>query len=196
MTAPKKPATKKKVAATATKPDKPKKYKTAERRLPAGTVDRLKAAIKPKHPLMLDGKSWDKQKCIDILFNRIASSSKSMVTLLKEGHDGWPLPEYMTIRRWIDEDPALCEKYARVKEDQAEYMADEMMDIADEMPLTNPITGSLDSASVQHKRLRTETRKWLMGKLKPKKYGDKLDLNHTGNIGIESLIAGAGDEPG
>jgi len=148
----------------------------------------------PKHPLMLNGQSWDRQKVIDILFQRIASSSKSIVMLLKEGHEGWPLPEYMTIRRWIDEDDELCKQYARVKEDQAEFMAGEMMDIADEMPLTNPITGAIDGAAVQHQKLRTETRKWLMGKLKPKKYGDRINLDHAGSIGIEKLITEAGAE--
>lgn len=152
------------------------------------------AVKKPKHPLMLNGQSWDKQKCIDILFKRIASSSKSIVALLAEGYEGWPMPEYMTIRRWIDADSELCEQYVRVKEDQAEFMADEMIDIADATPLMHPITGAVDPGSVQHARLRAETRKWLMGKLKPKKYGDKIDLNHSGNIGIESLIAGAGDD--
>jgi len=149
---------------------------------------------KPKHPLMLNGQSWDRQKVMDILCERVASSSKSLVTLLKAGHDGYNLPSYVIISKWMADDPDLVNQYARAKEQQAEYMADEMMDIADEMPLTNPITGSLDSASVQHQRLRTDTRKWLMGKLKPKKYGDKVALDHSGNIGIEQLIAGAGDD--
>lgn len=158
---------------------------------PAGKSQKPKKPDqKPSNPLMINGQSWDRQKCIDILFNRIASSSKSIVALLKEGYEGWPMPEYMTIRRWIDEDPDLCEKYARVKEAQAEYMADEMMDIADEPPEIHPVTGGKDSAAVQHQRLRIDTRKWLMGKLKPKKYGDKLDLNHSGSVGLERLVAG------
>lgn len=148
---------------------------------------------KPANPLMLDSKSWNKQAVMDILCERVASSSKSLVTLLREGHEGHKLPSYVIISKWMAADAELVNQYARAKEQQAEYMADEMMDIADEMPLINPITGAIDSAAVQHQRLRTETRKWLMGKLKPKKYGDKIDLNHSGNIGIELLVAEAGE---
>lgn len=148
----------------------------------------------PRHPLMINGQSWDRRKVMDVLCQRIASCTKSIATILKEGHEGSTLPDYVTIKAWLAEDRELSTQYARAKEDQAEYMAEEMMEISDAIPLMHPITGAVDPGSVQHARLRAETRKWLMGKLKPKKYGDKLDLNHSGNIGIESLIAGAGDD--
>ena len=59
-------------------------------------------------------------------------------------------------------------------------VTDEMLDIADDG--TNdyyfgkddqPI---VDSDHIQRSRLRIETRKWLSSKLKPKKYGEKLQL--------------------
>jgi hypothetical protein len=37
--------------------------------------------------------------------------------------------------------------------------------------------GKLDGVSVAHARLRVDTRKWLLSKLAPKKYGDKLELS-------------------
>jgi len=167
--------------------------KTASKKKPVKKPADRKS-VKPVHPLMLDSKSWNKQKVMDILCERVASSSKSLVTLLRDGHEGHKLPSYVIISKWMSVDEELVNQYARAKEQQAEYMADEMMDIADEMPLTNPMTGAIDSAAVQHQRLRTETRKWLMGKLKPKKYGDKIDVEHSGKIGIETLITEAGAE--
>lgn len=104
------------------------------------------------------------------------------------------MPEAGTVCRWLTEYDEFSEQYTKAREAQAEMMADQIMDIADEMPLMNPITGAVDGASVNHKRLRIDARKWVAAKLLPKKYGDKLDLNHTGKIGIESLIASAGDD--
>ena len=54
-------------------------------------------------------------------------------------------------------------------------MLEEILEIAD-----NP---TLDA---QEKRVRIDTRKWAMGKLKPKKYGDKQTLEH-GNKDGEAL---------
>jgi hypothetical protein len=53
-------------------------------------------------------------------------------------------------------------------------MAEDALDILDEdVPRTEH---GLDGAAVADKRLRFEGRKWLIAKLKPKKYGEKLDL--------------------
>lgn len=38
----------------------------------------------------------------------------------------------------------------------------------------------LNGEHVQRSRLRIETRKWLMAKMKPKKYGEKLDMTSDG----------------
>ncbi len=40
----------------------------------------------------------------------------------------------------------------------------------------------LNGEHVQRSRLRIDTRKWLAGKLKPKKYGDRINLDHAGEI--------------
>jgi hypothetical protein len=39
---------------------------------------------------------------------------------------------------------------------------------------------------IQHRRLQVDARKWMLGKMNPKKYGDKLetDNNHSGKIEI------------
>lgn len=94
---------------------------------------------------------------------------------------------------WKMKHTEFSEQYARAKEDQADLFADEIAAIADETPLTNPITGSIDSAAVQHQRLRVDARKWAASKLKPKSYGDRVSLDHSGKLGIESLIVGAND---
>ncbi|MFN8996423.1 MAG: hypothetical protein ACK5X3_22525, partial [Pseudomonadota bacterium] len=48
-------------------------------------------------------------------------------------------------------------------------------EIAD-MPPAYTAEGKIDPADVNNRRLQIDTRKWLASKLKPKRYGDKLEL--------------------
>ena len=59
--------------------------------------------------------------------------------------------------------------YARACEQRVEVYASEIIELADE-----PIAPN-DNAAVQRARLRVDTRKWLMSKLAPRKYGDRVE---------------------
>lgn len=104
---------------------------------------------------------------------------------------GVPIASFL---RYCDEDrDGLLERSMRAREVCYEVMGHKTIEMAQEMPLTNPVTGALDSAAVQWKRLQVDTMFRLLGKLAPKRWGDKIDVNHSGKVGLESLIAGAGD---
>ncbi|MDE3023787.1 MAG: hypothetical protein KGI54_18380, partial [Pseudomonadota bacterium] len=92
-------------------------------------------------------------------------------------HDHWP--EYTVIRRWLREDkfPEFSHLYARAKEEQAETMGEDIILIADNK-----------GADPNDKRVRIDARKWLMGKLKPKKYGDTLTHDFSGPMKIKVNI--------
>jgi hypothetical protein len=81
-----------------------------------------------------------------------------------------------TFLDWCTADPDLAGQYARARDTMIDAMVDETMRLADEPPSTNPITGAIDSASVAKQRLQVDTRKWLLSKLAPKKYGDRLEV--------------------
>lgn len=72
-----------------------------------------------------------------------------------------------TVYDWLKDKDKLefQEKYARAKEDSADYLADELLEIAD-----NELT------DVQSRRIRIDTRKWIASKLKAKKYGDSTQI--------------------
>ena len=76
---------------------------------------------------------------------------------------------------WTVEDAALAEAYARARETLIERMAAETLAIAD-APVGSTEHGTTDSGAVQKQRLQVDTRKWLLSKLAPKKYGDKVTL--------------------
>lgn len=87
-------------------------------------------------------------------------------------------PSIQTFFRWLREKESFREQYARAKEEASDALVEEMLDISDDsLPnaLEN-ITEKGANAVVQAHKLKVDTRKWIASKLKPKKYGEKLDV--------------------
>jgi hypothetical protein len=80
-----------------------------------------------------------------------------------------------TFGRWVDEDAELAEEYARAREDLVEFIAAETLALAD-APVGSTDSGSTDTGAVQKQRLQVDTRKWLLSKLAPRKYGDRVQV--------------------
>lgn len=95
---------------------------------------------------------------------------KSLRSVLKE--DGMPHSTYFF--RWVRENKEFAGQYARAMEERTEAMAEDILELSDNV--------EADSNKIQKVRLQTENRKWLMSKMKPKKYGDKLDLTSDGKV--------------
>lgn len=127
------------------------------------------------------------QKVADRLCAEIASTSKSLRTICKM--DG--MPSVQTVLKWLREDKnGFLAQYTRAKEEQADYLVEEMIDIADDgsndlMTITKgDVSYEVENKEVTNRsKLRVETRKWISSKLKPKKYGDRLDVGHRGKDG-------------
>lgn len=117
----------------------------------------------------------------------------AMVTVCKNDET---LPSPRTVYRWLRTHPEFCQNYEQAKEDQADLMVEEMVDIADNgtndwMERYNKdnecIGWQINGEHVQRSRLRLDFRKWAASKFKPKKYGDKSTVAHEGNIGLIDL---------
>lgn len=105
---------------------------------------------------------------------------------------------YQTVRDWIDADKGRSGMYARAREDRADKIADEIVAISDEIDVKaatdehGEVRLSLDAAAVARNRLRVDARKWVASKLKPRVYGDKLDVTQeltVKNLSDEQLQA-------
>lgn len=81
-------------------------------------------------------------------------------------------PSKATFYNWINNNEALLDKYARAKQDSSDALADDIQDIADSV-----LIGQYDPAAA---RVAIDAKKWVASKLKPKKYGDKLDVTTDG----------------
>ncbi len=82
---------------------------------------------------------------------------------------------HSTFLLWMKDDAELADSYARAREDLIERIANEVIELSDADVGLQP-DGKKDWAAVQKHKLQVDTRKWLLSKLAPKKYGDKLEL--------------------
>jgi len=94
---------------------------------------------------------------------------------------GVKLPSFL---RWVGEDKELADQYASAREIGLEAMAHDILDIADDGQ-NDTYTDEDGNTRTDHdviarSRLRVDSRKWLLSKLLPKKYGDKLDVTSGG----------------
>lgn len=99
---------------------------------------------------------------VEEICNRIAEG-ESLRKICESDH----LPTRETVRLWLADETKsdFLGRYARAREEQADYYADEIIQIADEATDHNKA------------RLQIDSRKWVASKLKTKAYGDKVD--HT-----------------
>jgi hypothetical protein len=80
--------------------------------------------------------------------------------------------------RWVEEDERLAEQYTRARARLLDAQAEELEEIGERA------ASAQTAVEVAGLRLLSDNRKWLLSKLAPKKYGDKLDLNHGGKIAV------------
>jgi len=100
------------------------------------------------------------------------------------------MPSMSSIFRWLVEEPGFWEHYARGRGVQAEMMADEILEIADDGRNDYMERNGYEVANKEHigrSRLRVEARLKLMEKLAPKKYGAKLELG--GKVALDPISA-------
>jgi hypothetical protein len=94
------------------------------------------------------------------------------------------MPADATVREWVvDDRDGFSAQYTRAIQARAVLWAEEITGIADDGSndtYIDPNTGQekTNAEVVARSRLRVDTRKWMLSKVLPKVYGDKLDLNH------------------
>lgn len=123
------------------------------------------------------------QSIADQICERLADGESLRMICLDES-----MPARSTVFKWLSQQKDFADQYARAREAQADFMADEILEIADDTQ--HDTTPKVDkdgneygeqpnSEWIARSRLRVDARKWLASKMAPKKYGDKF----TGEIG-------------
>jgi hypothetical protein len=113
------------------------------------------------------------------------------------GEDGYPeslrsicrdegMPDLKTVMRWLVKNELFRQQYALAREAQQELHHEDIKEIADDctddvvtlMGNDDGELGRINQSAIARARLRIETRKWIMGRMSPKKYGDKTVLSN------------------
>ena len=138
-----------------------------------------------------------RQEVADAICAAIASGA----SLRKAAHEqGVAAP---TVIDWVNARPDFSEQYARAREKGYALLADEIIEISDDSSSDVVETEhgqKTDAEVVARSRLRVDSRKWILSKMLPKVYGEKITTDitgklqheHTGGLSAETerLLAG------
>jgi hypothetical protein len=126
------------------------------------------------------------QEMADIICERIADG-ESLRAICRDEH----MPVKSTVFKWLNQNKDFADQYARAREAQADSLADEIIDIADDN--SRDVMKDEDGHEVVNHdviaraRLRVDARKWIASKLKPKSYGEKLEVAGDQNNPVQHI---------
>jgi hypothetical protein len=112
------------------------------------------------------------------------------------------MPAESTVRAWaLDPQHPVSARYARAREIGAWTLADEILEISDAVDddWTEKETKSGEKVMVVNRevidraRLRIQTRQWLLGKMLPRSFGDKVELTAPNGMPPERVPRGLTD---
>jgi hypothetical protein len=125
------------------------------------------------------------EELADLICERIADGES-----LRKICAGDSMPNKSTVFRWLAEYPDFATKYAHAREAQADTLVDEIVAIADEevtmvradkhkpgADCDAEIEVVFDQTAVARNKLRVSARQWTAEKLRPKKYGPRLEID-------------------
>jgi hypothetical protein len=111
------------------------------------------------------------QQQIEETFNDILyeiEQGNSLISILRRKE----FPSTATFYQWLEADEDKAKRYVRACEIRADVIFEDIIDIADHSDEDHtPFTGA---NVVQRDRLKIDARKWIVAKLHPKKYSDRV----------------------
>jgi len=111
------------------------------------------------------------QKQIDEIFDDILheiEQGNSLISILRRKE----FPSTATFYQWLEADEDKAKRYVRACEIRADVIFEDIIDIADHSDEDHtPFTGA---NVVQRDRFKIDARKWIVAKLHPKKYSDRV----------------------
>ncbi len=112
------------------------------------------------------------------------AAGEALIKITRDPH----LPFHSTVYSWVIDDlEGFASRYARAREIQAEFLADELEEIAqdDSRDVFHKEDGSMPNrVAVERSKLIVDARKWRLAKLHPKKYGEAKTVTHAGEMTV------------
>jgi hypothetical protein len=103
-----------------------------------------------------------------------------------------PAPSLWWCKERIRDHPDLAAQYRQAQEERADMLADQIVAVAEEQ-MPSGLSGPEASAWAQRQRLRVDAMKWTAAKLRPRAWGEhvQVDLNVSQTISIREALAQA-----
>lgn len=136
---------------------------------------------------------------IEIIFTKICEqieTGRSLRSILKEDEN---MPSSSTFFIWLKEDALKSKRYELATDLRTDILFDEIIEIAyntEEGTTTKETERGIEVTTgdmLGHRRLKIDALKWSLSKLNPKKYGDKVQQEHSGEIKTTPTIVKWGD---
>lgn len=130
------------------------------------------------------------QEFADEILRRMAKG-ESLMQICRDEH----IPDRSTVYDYRNANEEFADDYARACDDRADHMFDEINEIAN-----TPIEGETQKIipgkdgkpevveisrgdMIQHRKLQIDTKKWILARMSPKKFGEKTINEHSGPDG-------------
>ena len=137
--------------------------------------------------------AYDKEIVFKSILSEIEEGASLRSILRRED-----MPSRYTFFEWLHKDEDKTNQYAHACEVRAEAIFEDILEIADETSGDKKYTESgevIDSEYVARSRIKIDARKWMLGKMQPKKYGDKIQQEISGEITTNIISLGNGINP-
>lgn len=141
------------------------------------------------------------QEKIEQTFTKICEeieTGRSLRSILKEDEN---MPSSSTFFIWLKEDELKSKRYELATDLRTDILFDEIIEIAyntEEGTTTKETERGIEITTgdmLGHRRLKIDALKWSLSKLNPKKYGDKIQTEHSGEIKSTIISLGTGINP-
>lgn len=103
------------------------------------------------------------------------------------------MPDWTTVYQWMRNDEELSQRIAHARELGYDAIAEETVEIIDTPPerCMTEFGDKVDPGSVQWQKNRVEQRLKLLAKWSPKKYGEKIGVEHSGTVQLADALEAA-----
>jgi len=123
----------------------------------------------------------EKEQIISDICNRVIDEKISFNKAVEESEIS-----FVTFFQWMVKSDTLKELYNYAREVRSDVLFEQIIEIAD-----TPMEGTkmkdtpkgmiIETGDMtEHRKLQIDARKWVVAKMQPKKYGDKLDVTSDG----------------
>jgi hypothetical protein len=104
------------------------------------------------------------------------------------------MPSQSTVFAWLAQNPDFSELYARAREASADVLVEEARQIADDGSADYVLRSkdgeyeiAVDYEHISRSKLRIEQRRWEAAKRKPRSYGERQHVEHSGLVQVQAI---------